>query len=121
MLAPASGPLSLEEICNQVSYLQYAIGDSVDNPTVADVQTAIKIMETMDEEHGAFWVGTDEEDVVLEVNLGLTLTMIEDGGEEHNASCKDWEQVLEMYSLLLSGDYSRLKYEFAKLPKWERG
>jgi hypothetical protein len=98
-------------------YLQYGVGDSVDNPTIEDVQDAIKSMKTVDEEHGAFWVATDDEEYVLEASLHLRLVLIE-GEEDDKRLSRDWEQVLDMYRLLFSGDYARLKSELARMPKW---
>ena len=84
---------------------------------MADVQAAIRSMQTVDEEHGAFWVVTDEEEYVLEASLYLRLVLIE-GREEDQRLCKDWEQVSDMYRLLFNEDFVQLKAEFAKLPKW---
>lgn len=63
------------------SYLEKAWGDSVDNPKLEDIKTAITETQKMDDEHGAFWVVVfDESDkeVVLEVSKNLRLTLILD-------------------------------------------
>ena len=63
------------------SYLEKAWGDSVDNPKLKDIKTAIHETQKMDDEHGAFWVSVfDENDieVVLEVSKNLRITLILD-------------------------------------------
>ncbi len=38
------------------SYIQYAAGYDKDNVTIEDIDKAIKDIQEMDEEHGAFWI-----------------------------------------------------------------
>ena len=101
------------------SYLEKAWGDSVDNPKLQDIKTAITETQKMDDEHGAFWVSVfDENDkeVVLEVSKRLKLTLILDPENldpetfnQMKSKAADWKAVLGKYLLLLNGEVEELK------------
>tara|TARA_R110000744_G_scaffold94800_1_gene183237 strand:+ start:1021 stop:1356 length:336 start_codon:yes stop_codon:yes gene_type:complete len=101
------------------SYLEKGWGDSVDNPKLEDIKTAITETQKMDDEHGAFWVGVfDENDkeVVLEVSKNLDLKLIldpenldPDTFNENKSKAANWESVLGKYELLLNGKVDELK------------
>ena len=91
------------------SYIQYAAGYQKDNIDLSDIEKAIKDIQKMDEEHGAFWVSiiTDDENVI-ETNKDLTLSIIMDG-EESKFKASDWTEVKELYELLLNKDFEQIK------------
>lgn len=84
------------------NYIQYAGGYQKDNIHEKDIVQAISDIQLMDEEHGAFWVSviTDDENVI-EVNKDLSLVVIF-GGEQTKYQAKDWNEVTELYKLLLA-------------------
>lgn len=90
------------------TYIQYAAGYQKDNIVLSDIEKAIKDIQEMDEEHGAFWVSiiTDDENVI-ETNKDLTLSIIMDG-EESKFKAKDWTEVKELYGLLLNKDFEQI-------------
>ncbi|GAB4020041.1 hypothetical protein [Spirosoma koreense] len=53
-------------------YLEKAWGDSIEDATIDDVRVAIDEIQQMDEEHGAFWIGSDDGENTLEVNKDLS-------------------------------------------------
>ncbi|MGV2448943.1 UNVERIFIED_CONTAM: hypothetical protein POZ17_06130 [Ralstonia mannitolilytica] len=85
------------------NYIQYAGGYQKDNIDEKDVVQAISDIQLMDEEHGAFWVSviTDDENVI-EVNKDLSLIVIF-AGKQTKYQAKDWNEVTELYKLLLAG------------------
>ncbi|MDC6367214.1 MULTISPECIES: hypothetical protein [Flavobacteriaceae] len=91
------------------SYIQYAAGYQKDNVDLSDIEKAIKDIQEMDEEHGAFWVSmiTDDENVI-ETNKDLTLSFIIDG-EESKFKASDWTEVKELYESLLNKDFEQIK------------
>lgn len=82
-------------------YIQYAGGYQKDNIDELDIVKAIKDIQLMDDEHGAFWVSviTDDENVI-EVNKDLSLLVIFEG-QQTKYQAKDWNEVTELYKLLL--------------------
>lgn len=84
------------------NYIQYAAGYQKDNVDLSDIKKAIKDVQEMDDEHGAFWVSviTDDENVI-ETNKELTLSIILDG-EESKFQASDWKEVEEFYGMLLN-------------------
>ena len=95
-----------------MSYLQKAWTDPIANPTINDVQTAVAEIQQMDEEHGAFWVATDEEDIVLEIQKDLSITMVLCGEICRQSKCANWKQAEELYQFLINGEYDKLKEQF---------
>ena len=101
------------------SYLEKGWGDSVDNPKLEDIKTAITETQKMDDEHGAFWVGVFDEnnkESILEVSKNLSLTLILDPENpdpetfnEMKSEASDWEAALGKYELLLNGEVEELK------------
>lgn len=94
------------------AYLEKAWGDSVDFPTMQDVRNAILETIKMDDEHGAFWVGSgDEEETVLETHKDLSVVGIFPGPSEQQIKSKfyNWTEVEELYKVFLSGDFDQVK------------
>lgn len=79
------------------NYIQYASG----NIDEEDIVKAISDIQSMDDEHGAFWVSviTDDENVI-EVNKDLSLFVIFEG-QQTRYQATDWNEVTELYKLLL--------------------
>ncbi len=95
-----------------MSYLQKAWTDSIENPTLTDIQTALSEVQRMDDEHGAFWVGTDEDNIVLEVQKNRAMTLIICGEICRESKCTSWNQAAELYQLLINGEYEKVKEQF---------
>lgn len=91
------------------NYIQYAAGYQKDRIDLSDIEKAIKDIQEMDEEHGAFWVSviTDDENVI-ESNKDLTLSIIMDG-EESKFKASGWDEIKELYQLLLNEDFEQIK------------
>ncbi|MBP1167236.1 hypothetical protein JOE44_004120 [Chryseobacterium sp. PvR013] len=83
------------------NYIQYAGGYQKDNIDERDIVQAISDIQLVDDEHGAFWVSviTDDENVI-EVNKDLSLFVIFEG-QQTQYQAKDWNEVKELYKLLL--------------------
>ncbi|MFD1145419.1 hypothetical protein ACFQ4C_30110 [Larkinella insperata] len=97
-----------------MAYLGKGWGDSVDDASIDDVRVAIEETQAMDEEHGAFWVGSDDGENVLEVSKDLNLIAVFDGNEEkeYRLKGKDWEEVKTLYELFLKERYDLVKNAF---------
>ena len=83
------------------NYIQYSTGYSRDNITLADIDKAIVDIQKTDDEHGAFWVAViaDNENVI-ETDKYLNLVIVFED-DEANYRAKDWNEVKELYQLLL--------------------
>lgn len=93
-------------------YLQTAWGDQWDNVTIDTVKIAIAKLKTMDNEHGAFWVGLVKEDEdVLEVNkdLGLIGVFQDNPGVEFKGQGRDWDDIMKLYQTFLDGKTDIIK------------
>lgn len=88
-------------------YLQRAWSDYEDDIDLENVRKAIVEIQTMDDEHGVFWVGTEEEDYVLEIDKSLSMICIAHN-QEIKYQAKSWREVEDIYELLLNEDYSGL-------------
>lgn len=91
------------------SYIQYASGYQKENITFDDIKKSILDVQKMDDEHGAFWASviTDDENVI-ETNKDLRLSIIFDGKEiKHRAI--DWNEVANLYNLLLNKNFDEIK------------
>ncbi len=91
------------------SYIQYAAGYQKDNIDESDIKRAIKDIQEMDEEHGAFWVSVmvDDENVI-EVNKDMSLSIIFEGKQTQYQAI-DWEEVEKFYFLLLREKFEEIK------------
>lgn len=91
------------------NYIQYASGYQKDNIADADLIKAIKDIQSMDDEHGAFWVSviTDDENII-EVNKDLSLSVIFKG-DEMKYHAANWKEVEQLYKLLLSEQFAEIK------------
>lgn len=91
------------------SYIQYATGYQKDNIDESDIDKAIKDIQEMDVEHGAFWVSVIAGDEnVIETNIDLSLSIIFDG-EELKYKAKDLEEVKLLYRLLFQERFEEIK------------
>ncbi|PQA59709.1 hypothetical protein [Siphonobacter curvatus] len=87
-----------------MAFLQTAWGDQADIISMDEINQAIAQLQDMDEEHGAFWVGDDEEDYVLEIHrdLKVMVKFPEDPDEENWGQLSRWEDIRTLYAHLLS-------------------
>lgn len=96
------------------NYIQYAGGYQKDNISKADIEKAFKDIQLMDDEHGAFWVSVITVDEnVIEVNKDLSLSAIFQG-DEIKYQANDWNEVNELYSLLLKKEFHEVKQRIMK-------
>jgi len=90
-----------------MKYLQRAWSDGEDDIEMKNVLTAIAEIKEMDDEHGAFWVGTEDEEYVLETDKSLKMICVIDG-KQINYQASDWQEVEKLYQLLLNEDFNAL-------------
>ena len=95
-----------------MAYLQKSWGDSIQNPTPSDVQTAITEMRDQEAENDGFWIGTDDDEMVLEMQKDFTLTLVLCGEICRTATCLNSQQAVELYRRFLKGEYEMVKDEF---------
>lgn len=82
-----------------------------------DIETALADLQSMDDEHGAFWVSViKEEENVLEVHKDLSVVGIfeVDANKQYFKQCKDVDEIKQLYSLLLNEDFEELKFAITK-------
>lgn len=94
------------------SYIQYAAGYDKENIVEYDFLKALKDLEKMDDEHGAFWIGvygSETDEFVLELHKSLTLFGNFSEKENYKIQLKDLEESKEYFNLLLSGMIKKLK------------
>jgi len=88
-------------------YLQRAWSDHEDDIDMENVRKAIAETQAMDDEHGAFWVGTEEEEYILETDKSLNMICVADN-QEIRYQAKSWNEVEAIYELLLIEDFDGL-------------
>ncbi|OUS19025.1 hypothetical protein A9Q93_02925 [Nonlabens dokdonensis] len=94
------------------SYIQYAGGYDKENIVESDFLKALKDLEQMDDEHGAFWIGVygaETDEFVLELHKSLTLFGNFSENENYKIQLKSLEASKEYFNLLLSGMIEKLK------------
>lgn len=87
----------------RAEYLQALWGESLDHPTYSDVLTFIEKLKESDEEHGAFWVGMEDE-FTLEVHQDLTVILVDSSDLETRCEARNWDEVRSYFNLFFSGD-----------------
>jgi hypothetical protein len=95
------------------SYLQTSWGESFDDVTMDDVQSAIEETIDMDDKHCVFWVGifVGDNEIVLETRKNMTVLGIFNDAEEEEIEAKfeDWEDIEELYELFLAKDFEQVQ------------
>jgi 3-deoxy-D-arabino-heptulosonate 7-phosphate (DAHP) synthase len=87
--------------------------DTIENPTRDDVKKAIIEIKDNFEEHAAFWYGSDEEEIVVEVHGDLKGFLILDAGSTNfKFQFDDWLQVEETFNDLIDGRWDLVKSKF---------
>lgn len=101
----------IKEMINIVgSFIQYAAGYDKDNVTELDIIKALNDLPTMDDEHGAFFVGVygeNTEEFVLELHKDLTLFAIFEE-ENYKIRLTKIEEASIYFKLLLAGDTNKI-------------
>ena len=95
-----------------MAYLQTAIGDSITDPTFPDIQKAIVDIQTVDEEHAAFWYGTDEEEIVFEIHADLEGFLVLNQDKQFKKQFDNWQVVSDIYFDLWNGNWESAKFKF---------
>jgi hypothetical protein len=96
----------------QESYIQYLAGYSKDAVSMQDVKTALADLQSMDDEHGAFWVSvikTDENVLEAHKDLSVVCVFEDDANKQYVKQCADLQEIEQLYSLLLNEDFMELK------------
>ncbi|MFV0143626.1 MULTISPECIES: hypothetical protein [Empedobacter] len=93
------------------NYIQYLGGYNKDNIVFSDIEKAIIEINETDDEHGVFWVSVisdDDFENVIETSKSLDLIITFDEiGIKYKA--KDWNEVKELYKLLLEEKFDLIK------------
>ncbi|MFV0158379.1 hypothetical protein OBK24_07925 [Empedobacter falsenii] len=93
------------------NYIQYLEGYNKDNITFSDIEKAIIEINETDDEHGTFWVSVisdDDFENVIETSKSLDLIITFDEiGTKYKA--KNWNEVKELYKLLLEEKFDLIK------------
>jgi hypothetical protein len=99
-------------------WIEKAWGDSVENATFDDINTAIEESIKMDEEHGAFWIGNNENEFILEVHKNLELFFVygENQDEQIQTKLDNWENVKTLFYLYFDKEFEKLKAEIESRP-----
>ena len=99
-----------------MTYLQKLSGDSIENPTFLDIEQTIDEIQKLDQEHAAFWYGTDEEELVLEVHGDLTGFLGVDGDDsQYKIKFGNWTEIAGTFAELLNGKWDAVKLKFGIL------
>ena len=84
------------------SYIQYAAGYNKENVTLKDIDLAIKDVQEMDEEHGAFWISMleeNDEEYVIEVNKGLKISVMFGEKLDFQYNSRNWDEIKDILKL----------------------
>jgi len=84
------------------SYIQYAAGYDKENVTIKDIDKAIKDVQEMDEEHGAFWISIlmdNDEEYVIEVNKRQKVSVMYGEKIDIQYDSQDWNEVKHILKL----------------------
>lgn len=97
-------------------WIEKGWGDHVENATMSDVLIAITETINMDDEHGAFWMGHNENVNVLEVHKDLTAFYIfgTTPNEQVKTSLASWEEAENLFQTFLEEDYASVKNTIEK-------
>ena len=94
------------------SYIQYVGGYNKVDVNERDINKAIEDIKKIDKEHGAFWVSviTDDENII-EVDKALQITIIlePDNDKELKYKANNWDEVKQLYLLLLDTKFDEIK------------
>ncbi len=78
------------------SYIQYTAGYGKENVTIEDIDKAIKDIQVMDEEHGAFWISMleeNDEEYIIEVNKWLKVSVTYGEKIKLHSNSQDWDEI----------------------------
>ncbi|MDH0675436.1 MULTISPECIES: hypothetical protein [Empedobacter] len=93
------------------NYIQLLEGYNKDNITFSDIEKAIIEINESDDEHGIFWVSIisdDDFENVIETSKSLDL-IITFNEISTKYKAKDWNEVKELYKLLLEEKFDIIK------------
>ena len=93
------------------NYIQYLEGYNKDNITFSDIEKAIIEINETDDEHSVFWVSVisdDDFENVIEASKSLDL-IITFNEISTKYKAKDWNEVKELYKLLLEEKFDLIK------------
>ncbi len=95
-----------------MKYLESANASSFDNFTTENLNLAFEELEQSDEEHGAFWV-IDENENVLEIHKDLKLfaQFPEDNTEQITKQLESTEKAKSLFVDFMNGDIAKIKSE----------
>ena len=90
-------------------WIEKAWGDHVDNATMEDIPIAIRETVSIDDEHGAFWVGHSDSDNVLEVHKDLKIfyNFNDNPDDQLQAQFSTWDEIMNLYTLFLDSEFEQ--------------
>jgi hypothetical protein len=95
-----------------MKYLESANASSFDNFNIDNLYLAFEELENSDEEHGAFWV-VDEKENVLEIHKDLKLIAIfpENSKNQITKQLKSIDEAKKIFVEFMNGDIEKLMSE----------
>ena len=95
-----------------MKYLESANASSFDNFNIDNLNLAFEELEKSDEEHGAFWV-VDEKENVLEIHKDLKLIAIfpENSKNQITIQLKNIEEAKKIFVEFMNGNIKKLMSE----------
>jgi hypothetical protein len=95
-------------------WIEKAWGEHVDNATMNDVRVAIKETTKKDDEHGAFWVGHNKNENVLEVHKDLEIFYVFNDNLDNQLKTKltSWQEAEYLFGQFLHDNYAQIKSFF---------
>ena len=95
-------------------WLEKGWGGSIDHVSLGDNRIVLRETRRMDDEHGAFWVGSYTHHYVMEVEKNLTIYFVfgETAADSLKFKAADWKEVIGLYRRFLAHDHDGLHEEF---------
>ena len=97
-------------------YLESANASSFDNCTIENLDIAFQELEQSDEEHGAFWI-FDENENILEIHRDLVLFAIFSGNSENQIrkQLNDINEAKSLFIEFINCNIERLKSQLENI------
>lgn len=97
-------------------WIEKGWGDQVDNVTIDDIKIAIQETINMDDEHGAFWSGSYDNEYVMEIHkdLNLFFVMGDNPNDQMTKKLSSWIEVERLYQLFINSNYEQIKIELTE-------
>ena len=93
------------------SYIQYLAGYDKENVTAEDIDKAIKDIQEMDDEHGAFWISIlekNDEEYVIEVNKRLKVSVMYGEKIDIQYKSQGWDEIKHILKLHIDRKFDEI-------------